>query len=367
MKRILVEVAKGKTQTASSKARDDVTTILASRGFEVAWVHVGDSTDYRDLLKDLHSSHGQLKEILADIEPGSVLAFQYPWDSQMLAFARAIKKTAKKKGLTTIALVHDLNSLRTQSALGLKYYQLMVNEYAFLDCFDYVICHNAAMAEHLFFHQISGDKLIRLDLFDYLLANEQIPSRVRFARTVSVAGNLSPLKAPYVSLLPQLGNKSYSFELYGVGYEGRSAEGVLEYKGSFDPDELPLQLDHGFGLVWDGDSLDGCVGPLGTYERYNNPHKLSLYHACGMPVIVWAGAATASFVKERETGLVVRSLFELEDVLASVTQEQFEHYASNARAIGALAREGAFLNRALAKIPVLQDEPCPTTDPSPHS
>lgn len=349
MHNVLIEVAKGKTHTASSKARDDVTSILESRGFTTQWVHVHDSTAYGDLLKDLASSYRQLKQVLKRVERGSTLIYQYPWDSQALSFARQIRRTARKENLTTIALIHDLNSLRTQSKLGLKYYQILVNEYKFINSFDYVVCHNESMAKHLVQHGITLDKLICLELFDYLLSADQVGSPAQFAHSVSIAGNLSPTKAPYVSLLPSLKNKNYVLDLYGVGYEGPAISGTLEYHGSFDPDELPRHLAQGFGLVWDGNSLDGCFGPLGSYEKYNNPHKLSLYLACGMPVIVWSEAAVADFVRKHEVGIAVSSLRELDDIMKSFTQKEFDCLAQNAYAVGAQATRGEYLVRALEK------------------
>lgn len=62
------------------------------------------------------------------------------------------------------------------------------------------------------------------------------------------------------------------------------------WHGSFKPEESPEHLQG----VWDGDSVDTCAGNTGAYLRYNNPHKTSLYLACGMPVIVWKEAAIAA-------------------------------------------------------------------------
>ena len=86
----------------------------------------------------------------------------------------------------------------------------------------------------------------------------------------------------------------------------------INYHGSFGVDEIPSKLTRGFGLVWDGDSLDGCRGQSGQYLRYNNPHKLSLYLSSGLPVVIWTGAAEAGFVREHGVGLCVDSLNDLE-------------------------------------------------------
>ncbi|NRO11242.1 Beta-1,6-galactofuranosyltransferase WbbI [Lactobacillus helveticus] len=46
----------------------------------------------------------------------------------------------------------------------------------------------------------------------------------------------------------------------------------------------------------------------GNYLRYNDPHKLSLYLASGIPVIIWKKAAEAKFVEENKVGITVDSL-----------------------------------------------------------
>jgi len=43
--------------------------------------------------------------------------------------------------------------------------------------------------------------------------------------------------------------------------EKNKIAGNVAYHGSFPTDEIPSQLKEGFGLVWDGEGIDGCVGP----------------------------------------------------------------------------------------------------------
>ena len=51
------------------------------------------------------------------------------------------------------------------------------------------------------------------------------------------------------------------------------------YFGSFLPDELPVALEGGFGLVWDGDSAETCSGVFGEYLRFTTLIK----HHCTWP------------------------------------------------------------------------------------
>ena len=121
----------------------------------------------------------------------------------------------------------------------------------------------------------------------------------------------------------------------------------IEYHGSFPVEKIPDQLKAGFGLVWDGDSIDGCKGLSGQYLRYNNPHKLSLYLSSGMPVVIWSGAAEAEFVRKNKVGICVESLFELDNIFAHMTQQDFEEMENNTKRLSCKLKKGDYARRAL--------------------
>lgn len=345
MRRVLIETLRGETYTASSKARADATQIFASLGFDTAPIIASESQRMFDLLQDVPLLYGQLKDVLRTLGHGDVLAFQYPWDSLKFSFAKTIRTCAQRQDFKTIVLIHDLNLLRTPSAAGELYYSRFVREQSFINCFDAVVCHNDSMQRYLVSQGMSPEKIVTLGVFDYLL--EGSVSRPHFDSSVVIAGNLSPEKAPYVLQLGALDPHAYRIDLYGSGYEGQHALRNIVYRGMFPPDEPCGKLHGGFGLVWDGDSIEGCTGHFGAYQRFNNPHKLSLYLACGLPVIVWDEAAIADFVIKNGLGFTVKSLYELEDFFASLTQEQYEEYARHVKDVSVRIRKGDYLKRAI--------------------
>ena len=123
----------------------------------------------------------------------------------------------------------------------------------------------------------------------------------------------------------------------------------IQYGGSVPSDIIPKKLISGFGLVWDGNSLEGCRGNTGQYLKYNNPHKLSLYLSSGLPVVVWSQAAEAQFIETNEVGLVVDSLFELQEKLSNMTAKQYDLYAKKTKKIANLLVNGYYTKTALAK------------------
>ena len=112
-------------------------------------------------------------------------------------------------------------------------------------------------------------------------------------------------------------------------------------------DEIPSKLTRGFGLVWDGDSLDGCRGQSGQYLRYNNPHKLSLYLSSGLPVVIWTGAAEAGFVREHGVGLCVDSLNDLEEIFRNMTKEEYDALCDNVQRLSGKLRKGEYAEAAI--------------------
>ncbi|TXJ87201.1 galactofuranosyltransferase [Lactobacillus delbrueckii] len=191
---------------------------------------------------------------------------------------------------------------------------------------------------------VDPKKLVTLKIFDYLIPNGEI-NHAKFERSVSVAGNLDVSKTQY---LKDIGKIDAKFNLYGLNFTLDAYKNV-EYHGAFPADEIANQLNSGFGLIWDGSSIETCDGAFGNYLRYNNPHKLSLYLASALPVIIWSQAAEASFIIDNNLGLTIDSLNDLPKVLNKVTKEEYEHFAINAREVAKKLRRGDFTKVALKK------------------
>lgn len=151
-------------------------------------------------------------------------------------------------------------------------------------------------------------------------------------------------KSAYIYSLPDRPD----FELYGVNYEGDDRENI-HYHGSFLADEIPYHLKGGFGLVWDGDSAETCNGAWGEYLRYNNPHKTSLYLACGIPVIIWENAVLAGFVIDHNVGITVKSLTEIDDTISKLTDEEYRQMKESAVYLSKSIRRGHYIKSALIK------------------
>lgn len=236
-----------------------------------------------------------------------------------------------------ILLIHDVNALRSFQDTDIK------NEIDELNLAKAVIVHNVIMGEAL---QKLGLKVpwISLELFDYLLPD--IPqSNFSKGTTVVFAGNLGKSKFLRNAEIETLG---VHFNLYGPGFKEEVIKwGNVSYKGSFPPDEVPFKLEGDFGLIWDGTDIKTCDGPTGTYMKYNNPHKLSLYIAAGLPVIVWKQAAVAAFVTKHEIGIAVESLTDVSERIQSLSDGEYNEMVKTVKKLQKEVVKGTFTKRCL--------------------
>lgn len=327
MAKYIFNVTNGQLNAAGSKAKADITKILAGHGFQ--------QIDYdipRSKIKRLFTAKYYWQNKLTKIDNG-IFVFQYPMYSRFTTKI-LIKELKKHENVTKIIIIHDLESLRwfKDDKKTIKF------ELNLLNNFDCLIVHNDKMAKWLVSKGVVK-KIVTLDIFDYLN-----PQKMRFNSCnagISFAGNLE--KSVFLTKL----NINTRIQLMGPnplnGYPNN-----IKYEGQYSPEELPQQLNGAFGLVWDGDSIETCSGLYGEYLQYNNPHKLSLYISSGIPVIVWSKSAMADFVKKNNIGLLVDTLVNLDDLLNSINENMYSHLQFNAEKIGKRLREGKYTLSAIS-------------------
>jgi hypothetical protein len=329
-----VTTAYPQQQTAWTKARQDVQQLLALDGYvPVALPAMPDVGAWLAFARDLQRLAGRDGQIV----------IEYPFDRRLRAYV--LHLLARLQGVRVFAVVHDLDSLRHPDSPPNR-------ELAILRLFDGVVSHNAAMSAWLR-EQGLRTPLVNLNLFDYLVQRSDTWHEASLDGPLHVvsAGNLSPSKAGwlYDPALTRL--RDVELSLFGAFYEpGEVPHSVATLKGVFDPQTPAFDRRYHFGLVWDGASATGCEGNYGHYTRYNNPHKLSLYMAMGLPVIVWSGAATAGLVWGRGVGIAVDSLLDIRDAVRSLSGAHYRDMAANATRLGSRVREGWFLRDALRRL-----------------
>ena len=334
-------------KNAGNKARNDVEEIVKREGYQTLILSVDNWYEMSTLKAQLHKSKA-ISQALNQLKQGDELLIQFPMLHHSFFTTHHVKK-AQKKGVKVHFIIHDLEALRYVNVenFPLKHkIRIQVQESGLLGAADGIIAHNPIMKSVLVDKGIAGNKIVSLGIFDYLIPNFQEKTGLTKNLPIIVAGNLAQEKAGYLYQLPA----RPAYNLYGVGFDENRALANETYFGSFLPDELPVALEGGFGLVWDGDSAETCSGVFGEYLRYNNSHKASLYLASGFPLVVWKQSALSHFVLENGCGIAVESLYDLSQALEQLDDKDYQDLLVNAKRIGQKIRNGSYLTNALNKI-----------------
>lgn len=323
---------------ASNKARGDIVKIAQEYQFQPLFIKTQISSNH--IIKAINKLVFLIKllYILSSIEKGSCLLIQLPILNVAKRAHKLICTLKLKHNISIISIIHDINDLRDNisSTNNSSFYDL-------LKVSDAVISHNEMMTVYLMGKGIDKSKIVDLEIFDYLSNNEN--KEISYSTCLTIAGNLDTEKVGYIQLIRKINN--VDFILYGPNYREQTEATNITYKGVVKSEKLPTILDTGFGLIWDGNSLETCNGPFGEYLRYNNPHKLSLYLASGIPVAIWSHAAESSFVKKYNLGFTFDSLSDIGDVLNGITRKEYMEYVDNVRIIRNMITRGEFARRAI--------------------
>lgn len=347
---LLLAESPDKRFNAGEKARVDVINILKKIDNTE---HINFFYKGSNKIKVLMQMIIALLKLSITLKKDDIVVVQYPYapiEAYKLIY-NTIDIITKIKSAKKIAIIHDLNFLRQlddnkKNREFIDYTQEI--EIKMLSKFDAIICHNIIMKEKLVDCGLNENKLINLKIFDYLYDGNEIERNFDKNNIVlNIAGNLNPNKAGYINEIKEMVLTNISYELYGPGYCNDSDNSNIRYMGVVSPEEIPSLLKGNFGVVWDGDSLDECTGNLGKYTMYNNPHKASLYIACGLPLIVWKKSAVSKFVEENELGICVDSLKNVESILSSIDENNYKRMLDNVLKIRHKVIDGMFLMESI--------------------
>ncbi len=325
---------------AGSKATADVKIIAEKYGYTPVKVRMISEEDtftakVRRQIQWIADWHAVYKRI----DASSVVLLQCPFHHKQINRERILRRLKEEKKVRFITLVHDVEKLR-----GFRYSEYYRHEFAFmLELSDILIVHNQVMKDYFVSQGCSPERIVCLEIFDYLYSGKK--SLPQFERTITVAGNLDTTKCGYIKELAQL--KEVSVDLYGSNYDPSLSGKNIHYHGSFPASEIPGMLNKGFGAVWDGNSIIGCQGDAGQYLRYNNPHKLSLYLASGLPVVIWKEAAEASFVVQNHLGFAVDDLLAAEKQINEISEEDYRRMTESVSQIAEKLKAGWYTQQAL--------------------
>lgn len=317
------------------KARGDIEVILRKRYPVYHNIKLASPSSFLKKIKfilDKNTICSIYKFLKINSNKYFIIQYPFPYHKVINFF---LKKFCNRNKV--IFFVHDIPSIQFGKQDRID------KEMKFLSKSDYLIIHNKNMEELLLNYGVKSN-YIKLDLFDYLLP--KIPkTNSYYGYDIVFAGNLK--KSLFLEKIPTHLTK-VQYILYGIGVTKQMKKNKnIHYKGSYPVDEIPYKLNGSFGLIWDGASIDTCQGPFGQYEKYNNPHKLSLYISCGMPVVVWSSAAVASFVKKYNIGITIDNFAQIEPMISQMSSTEYDEMKRNILILQKKIISGYYTNKSL--------------------
>lgn len=322
---ISIQTIEGIGTHAIYKARADVNTIIESCGYTPVTLGSRSRVGFFRVLKRYYDIYS----LKFKLHKGDNVFFQFPWihNNKPEFYANLFKNGAEIQ-----CIIHDLDSLR-----GIE--RKDHNELRDLSHFHSIIAHTPAMKQFLVEKGIEEQKIKILNIFPYLTKAPKIDLVKYDKPTIVFAGNLS--KSLFINKLNEIASTDLRFNIYGKGMEHFPTAEFIKYKGVFSPD-YPV-VEGNWGLVWDGAQLETCEGLYGEYLRFNSSHKISLYLALGIPVIIWSGSSLKHFIESNHLGIVVNSLTELSATINHLSDEQMANIRAGVSRFVPIIRSGEML------------------------
>lgn len=297
---------------SSGKVREDMTLIAARLGYEKLEESVA-------------------LETKADVN--DIILFAYPSRKGSEANDQKLIKHFKKNGARVIIVTLNVDYLRYEN----------VETKVVIDTFnaaDVLITLSRKMQLRLTTDGVTTP-MILLELHDYLAAGAA--RRPLFEKRLVFAG--SPYKAEYLQNWTNVTPVDVFARPEAINEEGLPDNNVT-YVGYLHPDHIAKVLNYGFGLAFDEDS---ATGNFAEYQTMNLSHKISMFLAAGIPLIVNAKAASAPIIEAAHAGVLIGSLDEIDDVMNNMSEQDYLHYSNGASRLSALVRHGFFYRKAIVE------------------
>lgn len=275
-----------------------------------------------------------IEAIFSGLRQGDFVIVQYPfWIGNVNFEMQMIEALKKIPNLKIVALVWDILSW-VQDDRERDYTKDM--SLSMLNSFDLVICANEKMAGRLRTEGGVESPLLAWQLSDFLF-NGALQKKTFKKQLYYVSTVINP------TMLEDYQAKTPIY-MIGPDYQVTSHENNIHLLGKMRNADIPQMFDGGFGMI--EYSRGGHYAGMQRYGEYNNPMKLSLYLASGLPPLVTSRSAHADWIRERNVGLVLDNLNEIDEVLEKMTAADYQQMLENLKPWQKAVSTGFFVKRA---------------------
>ena len=246
MKNYIISLEDTEKNTAAPKAKVDVVKYLEELGFVNKYLKFETDSSLKSKIQKYFALKITVPSFFKKHRDMDALVLQYPLYSTVITKA-IIDNARKYTNAKLYFVIHDLESLR----LFRDNKEFIREEVGILNGSDGLVGHNDKMNEWLKDNGVNVP-IANLEIFDY--DNPQgIQSGYPYDGSLCFAGNLK--KADFLNKL----DIKHQLFLMGPNPQNNYGE-CINYEGQYTPEEVPAHLNHSFGLVWDGKSVDKCDG-----------------------------------------------------------------------------------------------------------
>ena len=179
----IYEIA-GEHNHAGSKATKDFAEIAKQMGYEILPVPMRSTKEGK--IAKVQRQIGFFSDwnkVYKNVKENSVILLQHPFHYHQLTREHILWKLKKKKHVKYISLVHDVEALRK-----FRYNDYYKHEFeTMLAIADIIIVHNQKMAQYFTEQGVPSQKLVVLEIFDYLQKHENHLCP-KFEKSITIAG-----------------------------------------------------------------------------------------------------------------------------------------------------------------------------------
>lgn len=293
---------------AASAAMHSVAEVAVSMGAKELGMYV-----YPVHTDDDKCLNSRLDGILAPVYHNDVVIMQYPtWNGKRYE-ELFVAKLRAYKGMKLIIFVHDVEHLLFNGTE-----ESLLEAIAFFDKADALILSSEKLHEFLKEHGLKCNRVFIQEVWDFCTRLSWVPGK--FNRVLHFTGKKDRF--------PFIGSWNMKTCLETYGYDNIKAENCNTNNNPYmdDNQQLITALGNkgGFGLIW-ADEYQS------NYYKYNQPFKIAIYLAAGLPVLVQRGTHVAEFVQKNGVGIVIDSLEEADDIVQNIEESAYWELVENVK------------------------------------
>lgn len=292
-------------------------------------------TGYPNISNNITRRQHIREAVLGVIQPEDLVVVQFPMWTHLNFQAEFFDAIKNIESVKMVALIHDIPTwMFTEGNDYNRDNDFWLNQ---LKKFDLIMVANDKMAQKLYEDGVDV-AMIPMQIWDYCYRGPK--QEKLFRKKLYYVSGRDIMDIDYTASTP--------LYFYNKNVENAVlAYGSVTWAGRKPSDEIVAEIDGGFGIVVSDNIKEKSNMNFAFYNQFNNPTKLSLYLAAGIPLIVASKTPHSKLVAEHGIGLVVDDLNDIDQILAKITAAEYQQMLERVKPWQEAVCKGYFVKRAL--------------------